>query len=97
MPARSDTVALVGISSTVAVVDQLAKSLVASTIGPGGLESQIEVVDSWLVLEYTQNARRRVRDVVRTRSDLDWGIDRNIDRSCSCFICVRQSHRPGKR
>jgi signal peptidase II len=56
VPARSDTVALVGISSTVAVVDQLAKSLVASTIGPGGLESRIEVVESWLVLEYTQNA-----------------------------------------
>ena len=55
MPARSDTAALVGISATVAVVDQLAKSLVACVIGPGGLESRVEVVGSWLALEYTQN------------------------------------------
>ncbi len=55
MPARSDTVALVGISATVAVVDQLVKSLVASAIGPGGSESRVEVVDGWLALEYTQN------------------------------------------
>lgn len=55
MPAHSQTLALVGISSTVAVIDQLAKSLIVSAIGPGRLESRIEVVDSWLALEYTQN------------------------------------------
>jgi signal peptidase II len=55
VPARSDTVTLVGISTTVAVVDQLAKSLVASAIGPGALESRVEVINSWLALEYAQN------------------------------------------
>ena len=55
MPARSDTVALVGISAIVAVVDQLTKSLIVSAIGPGRLESRFEVVDRWLALEYTQN------------------------------------------
>ena len=55
MPARSDTFALVGISATVAVVDQLAKSLVASAIGPGGPDSRVDVIESWLALEYTQN------------------------------------------
>ena len=55
MPARSDTVALVGITSTVALTDQLAKSLIVSAIGPGSSESRVELVDSWLALEYTQN------------------------------------------
>jgi signal peptidase II len=55
VPARSDTVALVGISTTVAVVDQLTKSLIVFAIGPGQSESRIEVVDSWLALDYTQN------------------------------------------
>ena len=55
MPARSDTVALVGISAIVAVVDQLTKSLIVSAIGPGRLESRVEVVGGWLALEYTQN------------------------------------------
>jgi signal peptidase II len=55
VPVRSETIALVGISATVAVVDQLTKSLVVSAIGPGRLEPRFEVVDSWLALEYTQN------------------------------------------
>jgi signal peptidase II len=55
VPARSDTVALVGISATVAVIDQLTKSLIVSAIGPGRLDSRVEVFDSWLALEYTQN------------------------------------------
>jgi signal peptidase II len=55
VPARSDTAALVGISTTVAVVDQLTKSLIVSAIGPGRLESRIEVLNRWLALEYTQN------------------------------------------
>jgi len=55
VPARSDTAALIGISSTVAVIDQLTKSLIVSTIGPGRSESRVEVVDGWLALEYAQN------------------------------------------
>jgi signal peptidase II len=55
VPARSDTVALIGISTSVAVADQLTKFLVVSAIGPGRLESRFEVVDHWLALEYTQN------------------------------------------
>ena len=55
MPARSDTVALVGIATTVAVIDQLAKLLIVAAIGPGRLEPRVEVVDGWLALEYTQN------------------------------------------
>jgi signal peptidase II len=55
VPARSDTAALFCISSTVAVIDQLAKSLIVSTIGPGRLVSRVEVVDGWLALEYAQN------------------------------------------
>ena len=55
MPARSDTVALVGLSTAVAVTDQFTKSLIVSAIGAGRLESRVEVVDSWLALEYTQN------------------------------------------
>jgi signal peptidase II len=55
VPARSDTVALVGIATTVAVIDQLTKFFIVSAIGPGRLESRVEVVDGWLALEYTQN------------------------------------------
>ena len=55
MPARSDTVALVGIATAVAVIDQLAKFLIVAAIGPGRLEPRVEVVDGWLALEYTQN------------------------------------------
>jgi signal peptidase II len=55
VPARSATVTLIGISTTVAVVDQLTKALIVSAIGPGRLESRFEVVDRWLALEYTQN------------------------------------------
>ena len=55
MPARSDTVALVGIATAVVVADQLTKFSLVSTIGPGRLESRVEVVDGWLALEYTEN------------------------------------------
>jgi signal peptidase II len=55
VPARSDKVALVGIATAVAVADQLTKFSLVSTIGPGRLESRVEVVDGWLALEYTEN------------------------------------------
>ncbi len=55
MPARSDTVALVGVSTTVAVIDQFTKSLIVSAMGPGRLDSRVEVANSWLALEYAQN------------------------------------------
>ena len=55
MPARSDAVALTGIAISVAVIDQSTKFLIVSVIGPGRLESRVEVVNGWLALEYTQN------------------------------------------
>lgn len=55
MPARSDTVALVGIATTVAVIDQVAKFLIVAAIGLGRFDPRVEVVDGWLALEYTQN------------------------------------------
>jgi signal peptidase II len=55
VPARSDTVTLVGIATAVVAIDQLTKFLVVSTIGPGRVESRVEVVDGWLALEYTEN------------------------------------------
>ena len=55
MPARSDRIALVGIASAVALIDHLAKSLIVSAIGPGQLDTRVEIVDGWLALEYTQN------------------------------------------
>ena len=55
MPARSDTVALVGIATAVAVVDQLTKLFVVSRFGPGQSASRVEVADGWLALQYTEN------------------------------------------
>jgi signal peptidase II len=55
VPARKDTVALVGIVTTVALTDQVTKFLIVSAIGPSRSESRVEVVDGWLGLEYTQN------------------------------------------
>jgi len=55
VPARRDAVALIGIAAVVILIDQLTKFLIVSTIGPGRLESRVEVVDGWLALEYTQN------------------------------------------
>ena len=55
MPARSDTVALVGIATGIVAIDQLTKVLIDSAIGPGQSESRVEVVDGWLALEYAQN------------------------------------------
>ena len=79
MPARSDTVALVGIASAVAVADQLTKSLVVSTIGPGRLESR-DRGGRWLAgTGIHRESRRGVWHVVRTCSDPGCGIDRDID------------------
>ena len=77
MPARSDTVALVGIATAVAVVDQLTKFLLVSTIGPGRLESRVEVVDGWLALEYTENRGAAFGLLSGLVSDPGCGIDRN--------------------
>jgi signal peptidase II len=55
VPARSDTVALVGIAASVAAIDQLTKFLLVSAIGSGRFESRFEVIDGWLALEYTEN------------------------------------------
>ena len=55
MPARSDTVTLVGVAASVLAIDQLTKFLLVSTIGPDRFESRVDVVDGWLALEYTEN------------------------------------------
>jgi signal peptidase II len=55
MPERSDAIRFVAVATTVAVIDQLSKSVLASTIGSRHLASRVEVVDGWLALEYTEN------------------------------------------
>jgi signal peptidase II len=55
MPARSDTVTLVGIAAFVVTIDQLTKVLLVSTIGPDRIGSRVDVVDGWLAMEYTEN------------------------------------------
>jgi signal peptidase II len=55
MPARNDTLTLVGVTAAVVAIDQLTKLLVVSTIGPDRFASRVEVVDGWLALEYTEN------------------------------------------
>jgi signal peptidase II len=55
VPAHSDTAVLVAIATAVAVIDQSTKFFIVSVIGPGQLESRIELVDGWLALEYAQN------------------------------------------
>jgi signal peptidase II len=55
LPAHSDTIALVGIATAVAAIDQLTKFFLVSRIGPGRFESRVEVIDGWLALEYTEN------------------------------------------
>jgi signal peptidase II len=55
MPERSDAVRLVAVATSVAVIDQLSKSVLASAIGSRQLGSRVEVVDDWLALEYTEN------------------------------------------
>jgi signal peptidase II len=55
MPARSDTVTLVGIAASVFAFDQLTKFLLVSMIGPDRFESRVDFIDGWLALEYTEN------------------------------------------
>ena len=55
MPILSAKAALVAVAAFVAATDQLTKLLLVSTIGRSRLDSRIEVVDSWLALEYTEN------------------------------------------
>jgi signal peptidase II len=55
VPARSGTVTVVGIAAAVAAIDQLTKLFLVATIGPGRIESRVELVDGWLALEYTEN------------------------------------------
>jgi signal peptidase II len=55
MPERSDAVKLVAVTTSVAVIDQLTKFLLASTIDSQRMASRVEIVDGWLALEYTEN------------------------------------------
>jgi signal peptidase II len=55
MPERSDAAIVVALIATVAVIDQLTKFLVVSMIGPDRWESEVEILDGWLALEYTEN------------------------------------------
>jgi signal peptidase II len=55
MPERSDAVKLVAVTTSVAVIDQLTKVLLASTIDSQRMRSRVEIVDGWLALEYTEN------------------------------------------
>jgi signal peptidase II len=55
VPARSDAVALIAVGAAVAAFDQLTKHLLVSKSGPDRIGSRVEVVGSWLALEYTEN------------------------------------------
>ena len=55
MPARSDTLTLVGIAASILAIDQLTKFLLVSKVGPDRFEYRVEVVDGWLAIEYTEN------------------------------------------
>ena len=55
MPERSDAVILVGLTVTVAAIDQLTKFFLVSTIGSDRSDSAVEIIDGWLALEYTEN------------------------------------------
>jgi signal peptidase II len=55
MPERSDAVILVAVATSVAVTDQLTKTLLASAIDSRQIASRVEIVDGWLGLEYTEN------------------------------------------
>jgi signal peptidase II len=54
MPERSDAGIVVALTASVVAIDQLTKFFVVSRIGPGW-ESEVEIVDGWLALEYTEN------------------------------------------
>jgi len=55
MPERSDAGLVIGLAASVAAIDQLTKFVVVSKIGPGRWESQVEILEGWLALEYTEN------------------------------------------
>ena len=55
MPERSDAIRLVAVTTSVAVIDQLTKFLLASMIDSQRMASRVEIVDGWLALEYTEN------------------------------------------
>jgi signal peptidase II len=55
MPERSDAAILVALAVTVAAIDQLTKYLLVSAIGPDRSDFAVEIIDSWLTLEYTEN------------------------------------------
>src|SRR5678815_4459847 len=55
MPERSDAAILGTVATSIVLIDQLTKFLLVSSIGLGRLPSQVEIVDGWLALEYTEN------------------------------------------
>jgi signal peptidase II len=55
MPERSDAIRLVAVATSVAVIDQLTKFLLTSTIDSQRMASRVEIVQGWLALEYTEN------------------------------------------
>ena len=55
MPERSDAVTLLAVTTSVSLIDQLTKYLLASPIGSGQLAPTVTIADGWLALEYTEN------------------------------------------
>jgi len=55
MPGRSDAGIVVALTASVVAIDQLTKFFVVLRIGPGWWESEVEILDGWLALEYTEN------------------------------------------
>jgi signal peptidase II len=55
VPERNDVAALVAVAGVVTGLDQLTKAAVVATIGPGQPSASIELLGSWLALEYVEN------------------------------------------
>ncbi len=55
MPERNGAGALIAVTTSVVVIDQLTKYLLASAIESGQLASRVEFVDGRLAVEYTEN------------------------------------------
>jgi signal peptidase II len=55
MPGRSDAILLVATAASVAAIDQLTKSLLASAIASGRVRPRVEIANGWFALEYTEN------------------------------------------
>lgn len=55
MPALSDRAVLAAVAFLVIVADQLTKAVAIAWVGPGTSDARIDVVGSWVAIEYAEN------------------------------------------